>query len=234
MTGGNWNSDCACAHVPSSMRSLHTFHADAEFCITEFSQCPRGFQKLYLAVSPEAYPSLGTWSRRLVVLLGSSKINPVGEKTQISLSHGAALSGLPVRPVHGLAGFAWAKVKLSPAEQRAHRVEPRVSWLMLAQAFHMVLPAEPTFSWISKSSLHKGMDAPGGLERDLNLAQTGSGRIIPWAVPQTTGEPCPSCPSTLLDRTAAPLILHPADEPPSKPAFPNEVYPSLFYIAFPS
>lgn len=96
MTGGNWNSDCACAHVPSSMRSLHTFHADAEFCITEFSQCPRGFQKLYLAVSPEAYPSLGTWSRRLVVLLGSSKINPVGEKTQISLSHDVALSGLPV------------------------------------------------------------------------------------------------------------------------------------------
>lgn len=50
---------------------------------------------------------------------------------------------------------------------------------LLAQAFHMVFPAEPTFSWISKSSLHKGMDAPGGLERDLNLAQTGSGRIIP-------------------------------------------------------
>lgn len=159
------------------IRSLHTVNTGAELHVP--SMPPR---------FPEAVPSLGTSIRSL----GTCKINPVGEKHRFP-SHGAAPTGLTARPVYGLPGFAWAEVKLSPAEQRARgsslwatRSCLLASCLLKHSAWFSL---QSQLSAGSANSELKGMDAPGGQARALDLAQKGTGRIIPWAVPQTTGEP---------------------------------------------
>lgn len=164
-----------------------------------FPQCPRGFQKLPHAMSPKDCPSLGHLDQKAWYLQNKT----VGEKHRFPkpwcCSHRPnsktclwaawiCLGQSVTEPnwAEGLWLLSVSYVFLPP-------------WFMSAQEFHMVFPAEPTFIWISKHrpwshSLHKGMDVCGGRARALNLAQKGTGRIIPWAVPQTTGEPWPSCP----------------------------------------